>query len=124
MQFCQGHWDPDLLEGRKALIPAQRVVAAVPDFSWGWAGVAGAYWKVAMSADDSRLIEEARESGRRAADRAVSIDSKNSEALWIKSMLIDRHDWIGRESLLKRAVAARRLDCGCEHHQYGWMLLN
>jgi tetratricopeptide (TPR) repeat protein len=25
---------------------------------------------------------------------------------------------------LKRAVAARRLDCGCEHHQYGWMLAN
>jgi hypothetical protein len=41
MQFCQGHWDPYLLDGRKALIPAQRVVAAVPDFSWGWAAVAG-----------------------------------------------------------------------------------
>ena len=41
MQFCQGHWDPQLSEGRKALIPAQRVVAAAPDFSWGWAGVAG-----------------------------------------------------------------------------------
>jgi tetratricopeptide (TPR) repeat protein len=124
MQFCQGHWDPNLQEGRKALVPAQRVVAAVPDFSWGWAGVAGAYWKVAMSAEDSRLAEEARASGRQAADRAVAIDSKNSEALYIKSMLIDRHDWIGRESLLKRAVAARRLDCGCEHHQYGWMLVN
>jgi tetratricopeptide (TPR) repeat protein len=124
MQFCQGHWEPDLQEGRKALIPAQRVVAAVPDFSWGWAAVAGAYWKVAMSADDSRLAEQARESGRQAADRAIAIDHQNSEALWIKSRLIDWHDWIGRESLLKRAVAARRLDCGCEHHQYGWMLLN
>jgi tetratricopeptide (TPR) repeat protein len=39
-------------------------------------------------------------------------------------MLVDRHDWIGREELLKRAVAARRLDCGCEYHQYGWMLVN
>jgi tetratricopeptide (TPR) repeat protein len=123
MQFCQGHWDPNLREGREALIPAQRVVAAVPDFSWGWAAVAGAYWKVAMSADDSRLAEEARASGRQAANRAIAIDGKNSEALWIKSLLIDRHDWIARESLLKRAVAARRLDCGCEHHQYGWMLL-
>ena len=122
MQFCQGHWDPNMSEGRKALIPAQRVVAAVPDFSWGWAAVAGAYWKVAMSAENDRLAEEARASGRQAADRAVAIDGKNSEALWIKSMLIDRHDWLGRESLLKRAVAARRLDCGCEHHQYGWML--
>src|SRR5262249_31527144 len=124
MQFCQGHWDPNLREGRKALIPAQRVVAAVPDFSWGWAAVAGAYWKVAMSADDSRIADEARASGRQAADRAVAIDSRNSEALYIKSMLLDRHDWIGREDLLKRAVAARRLDCGCEYHQYGSMLVN
>ncbi len=124
MQFCQGFWDPNLREGRKALIPAQRVVAAVPDFSWGWAAVAGAYWKVAGSADNSRMAEEARASGREAADRAVAIDSRNSEALYIKSMLLDRHDWIGREDLLKRAVAARRLDCGCEYHQYGEMLVN
>jgi tetratricopeptide (TPR) repeat protein len=39
-------------------------------------------------------------------------------------MVVDRHDWIGREELLKRAIAAQRLDCGCEYHQYGWMLLN
>ena len=124
LQFCQWHWDPNLRDGRKALVPARRVVAAVPDFSWGWAGVAGAYWKVALSAGDRRLTEEARENGRQAADRAIAIDSKNSEALWIKSLLIDRQDWLGREDLLKRAVAARRLDCGCEHHQYGWMLVN
>jgi tetratricopeptide (TPR) repeat protein len=124
MQFCEGHWDPNLLDGRKALIPAQRVVAAVPDFSWGWAAVAGAYWKVALSAENSRFVDEARASGREAADRAVAIDSRNSEALYIKAMLLDRRDWIGREDLLKRAVAARRLDCGCEHHQYGWMLVN
>lgn len=124
MQFCQGHWDPNTSEGRKALVPAQRVVAAVPDFSWGWAGVAGAYWKVAMSAEDGRLADQARASGRQAADRAIAIDSRNSEALYIKSMLLDPHDWIGRDKLLKRAVEARRLDCGCEHHQYGWLLHN
>jgi tetratricopeptide (TPR) repeat protein len=124
MQFCEGHWAPSVREGRKALIPAQRVVAAVPDFSWGWAAIAGAYWKVAGSADNSRMAEEARASGREAADRAVAIDRRNSEALYIKAMLMDRRDWIGREELFKRAVAARRLDCGCEHHQYGWMLVN
>jgi tetratricopeptide (TPR) repeat protein len=124
LQFCQGHWDPNLLEGRKALLPAQRVVAAVPDFSWGWAAVAGAYWKVAFGAGNGRLAEEARASGRQAADRAIGIDGRNSEALYIKSVLLDPQDWIGRESLLKRAVAARRLDCGCEHHQYGDMLLS
>jgi len=124
MQFCQGHWDPDMQAGRKALVPALRVVAAVPDFSWGWAAVAGAYWKVAMTADSKAVADEARASGRQAADRGVAIDPRNSEALYIKSMLVDRHDWIGRETLLKRAVAARRLDCGCEHHQYGWLLVN
>lgn len=124
LQFCEGHWDPNIEDGRKALIPAQRVVAAVPDFSWGWAAVAGGYWKVAMSADDGRIAEEARASGREAADRAIAIDPRNSEALWIKALLIGPHDWIGQESLFKRAVAARRLDCGCEHHQYGVMLAN
>ncbi|MBS0331338.1 MAG: TIR domain-containing protein, partial [Proteobacteria bacterium] len=124
LQFCRGHWNPDTKEGRKALVPAQRVVAALPDFSWGWAAVAGGYWKVESGADDDRLAEAARASGRQAADRALAIDGANSEALYIKSMLVDRLDWIGREGLLKRAVAARRLDCGCEHHQYGWMLAN
>ena len=124
LQFCRGHWDPDTAQGGKALLPAQRVVAAVPDFSWGWAAVAGAYWKAARNADTETLAEQARARGRAAADRAVAIDGRNSEALYIKSMLVDRHDWLARESLLKRAVAAQRLDCGCEHHQYGWMLAN
>ncbi|RYZ72818.1 MAG: hypothetical protein EOP91_07070 [Lysobacteraceae bacterium] len=124
MQFCEGHWNPNLQDGRKALVPAQRVVAAVPDFSWDWAAVAGGYWKVSRSTDDRRIAEAARASGREAADRAVAIDPRNSEALYIKSMVVDRHDWIGREALLKRALAARRLDCGCEYHQYGWMLVN
>ena len=124
LQFCEGHWDPNIIEGRRALVPAQRVVAAVPDFSWGWAAVAGGWWKVAFSADNEKAAEEARASGRQAADRAVAIDSKNSEALYIKALLMDRRDWVGREGLFKRAIAARRLDCGCEHHQYGTMLTN
>lgn len=124
MQFCQGHWDPSQTEGRKALVPAQRVVAALPDFSWGWAAVAGGYWKVAGNASTPQAAEEARASGRQAADRAIALDSRNSEALYIKAMLFDRSDWVVREGLFKRAVAARRLDCGCEHHQYGWLLLS
>ena len=124
LQFCQWYWDPDMVAGRKALVPAQRVVAAVPDFSWGWAGVAGAYWKVAFGAANQQLADEARASGRQAADRAVAIDPRNSEALYIKAVLLGPNDWLGREALFKKAVAARRLDCGCEHHQYGSMLAN
>ena len=97
LQFCQGYWDPNLADGRKALVPAQRVVAAVPDFSWGWAAVAGAYWKVAGTADNRQLADEARASGREAADRGIALDSRNSEALYIKAVLLDRDDWIGKE---------------------------
>jgi tetratricopeptide (TPR) repeat protein len=68
------------------------------------------------------VADNARRSGHVAADRAVAIDSRNSEALYIKAMLADRHDWSGRAALLERAVSARRLDCGCEHHQYGALL--
>ena len=124
MQFCEGHWSPIAGEGRKALVPAQRVVAAVPDFSWGWAAVAGGYWKVAGSALNKHAADEARASGRAAADRAVAIDGNNTEALYIKAMLVERNDWLTRATLFKRAVTARRLDCGCEYHQYGWMLLH
>ena len=122
MQFCQGHWDTNMAEGRKAVVAAQRVVAAVPDFSWGWAGVAGGYWKIAITADNPQQADEARARGREAADRGIAIDDRNSEALYIKAVLLDRDDYIGKESLFQKAVAARRLDCGCEHHQYGTML--
>jgi tetratricopeptide (TPR) repeat protein len=81
-------------------------------------------WKVDLTAATDQAAEEARATGRDAADRAVAIDGKNSEALYIKAMLVDRQDWITRENLFKRALAARRLDCGCEHHQYGWLLVS
>ena len=124
LNFCQLQWDPHQKEGPKALLLAQRVVAAVPDFSSGWAAVAAAYWEVALTADSDRVAEQARASGRQAADRAIALDGRNSEALSVKSLLIDRHDWLGQETLSRRAIAARRLDCGCEHHRYGWMLAN
>ena len=123
MQSCQAYWDPSMSEGRKGLVPAERVVAAVPDFSWGWAAVAGAYWKITMGANDPRQLDQARETGKKAADRAVAIDPRNSEALFIKAMLLDRQDWLDRGSLLERAVGAQRLDCGCERHQYGDFLV-
>jgi Tfp pilus assembly protein PilF len=119
MQFCQEYWE---FGATKTLIAAQRVAAAAPDFSWGWSAVADGYMQVERKEDDSRRAEEARAAGRQAADRALALDPKNSDALAHKALLIDRTDWIEQESLLKRAIAAQPLDCGCEHFVYGLML--
>ena len=42
----------------------------------------------------------------------------------MKSMLIDLNDQADQEKLLKQAIAARPLDCGCEHFLYGMVLDN
>lgn len=119
MLYCQHYWSYD---GDKTLVSAQRVVAAVPDFSWGWSGVANGYMQVAASASDGQGVDAARAEGRKAADRAISLDPKNSEALSHKTLLIDPSDWLGKEALLKRAVAAAPLDCDCEHYLYAGTL--
>jgi tetratricopeptide (TPR) repeat protein len=117
--YCQQYWS---FGGNKTLVSAQRVVAAVPDFSWGWSAVANGFMQSAITAADSRAADEARAEGRRAADKAIALDRNNSEALSHKTMLIDQKDWVGKESLLKRAIAAQPLDCDCEHYIYGEML--
>ena len=56
MQFCQGHWNPNLGEGRKALVPASgRCSLAFPISPGAGRGFAGARLKVAMNADNSQL---------------------------------------------------------------------
>jgi tetratricopeptide (TPR) repeat protein len=117
--YCQQYWS---FGGNKTLVSAQRVVAAVPDFSWGWSAVANGFMQTAALATDRRLADEARAGGRKAADKAIALDRNNSEALSHKTMLIDPRDWIQKESLLKRAIAAQPLDCDCEHYIYGEML--
>jgi len=119
MQYCQESW---AYGGTKTLLPAQRVVAALPDFSWGWSAVQTGYMQAAQAEEDSGRAEELRAAGLRAADKALAIDPENSEALDRKTFLIDRRDWVGQEKLYKASIAAKPLDCGCEHYGYGLML--
>ncbi|MGN6154930.1 MAG: TIR domain-containing protein [Sphingomicrobium sp.] len=119
MQYCQESWS---YGGTKTLLPAQRVVAALPDFSWGWSAVQTGFMQAAFAEDDSRRAEELRASGLKAADRALALDPRNSEALDRKTYLIDPYDWVRQEALYKSAIAAKPLDCGCEHYGYGLML--
>jgi tetratricopeptide (TPR) repeat protein len=121
MQYCQEYW---AYGGSKTLRFAQLVVAAVPDFSWGWSGVANGFLQASFEEPDSRRVEEMRAAGRQAEDKALALDRNNSEALAHKAYLIDPHDWARQEGLFKSAIAAKPLDCGCEHYGYGVMLEN
>ena len=120
MGYCDADNSGD--EATKALNFATKVVADAPDFSWGWSAVAGAtgleWWQHGPNADASRKKAIA------AADEAIELDPTNSEALMIKSLLLDRDDFAGREALLKKALEARPLACGCEHHIYATFLLD
>jgi hypothetical protein len=105
----------------KAIYFGHKVVAAAPDFSWGWSGIA-------MAASDAIYSlrppnsNQLRTEGLQAATTALRIDPSNSEALTYESLLIDPADLAKRETLLKQALKARPLACGCEHHYYGMML--
>ncbi|WP_214622090.1 winged helix-turn-helix domain-containing protein [Sphingobium nicotianae] len=119
MQYCQEYWS---YGGSRTLHFAQRVVAAVPDFSWGWSAVANGFMQTADAERDGRRAEAMRAAGRQAEDKALALDRSNSEALAHKAYLIDQRDWVGQEALFKSAIAVRPLDCGCEHYGYGLKL--
>ncbi|MBW0008098.1 MAG: TIR domain-containing protein [Sphingomonas sp.] len=121
LQYCQQYW---AYGGNKTLIPAQRVVAAAPDFSWGWSAVANGFMQAFQDEADHRRANDLRNAGLEAEAKALALDPGNSEALAHKAYLIDPHDWIGHETLFKRAIAAKPLDCGCEHFGYGLTLAN
>lgn len=119
MQYCQEYW---AYGGSKTLRFAQRVVAELPDFSWGWSAVGNGFVQASREGHDSQRAEAMRAAGREAEDKALALDPNNSEALAHKAYLIDPHDWAGQEALLKSAIAAQPLDCGCEHYGYGLRL--
>jgi tetratricopeptide (TPR) repeat protein len=108
----------------KGLNFARKVVAAEPDFSWGWAAVADAAVQSMYANPPGAHREELRQIGLQAVDKALSLDSRNSFAFSQKALLIDANDRIGQEKLLNRAFDARPLDCGCEHLVYGILLEN
>ncbi|MEO5938798.1 MAG: winged helix-turn-helix domain-containing protein [Sphingomonas sp.] len=119
MQYCREYWS---YGGSKTLRFAQLVVAAVPDFSWGWSAVGNGFMQAADVERDYQRADALRAAGRQAEDKALALDRNNSEALAHKAYLIDPSDWAGQEMLFKRAIAAKPLDCGCEHYGYGLKL--
>lgn len=118
LQYCHNSELEDA--PAKALDAARKVVAAAPDFSWGWSAIQNAILGIQYdaNADDPQLHQEAQ----RAGDKAIALDPTNSEALANNNFLLPRGDLLAREALLKKALKARALACGCEHHYYGSFL--
>lgn len=121
LQFCR-YSGQISFEPTRALDFAHKVVATAPDFSWGWSAIAESANLANSGWSSSSEGQSLRAEGLAAAAKALQLDPTNSEALGAKSQLIDRAKLVEREQLLKRALAARPLSCGCEHFIYGSML--
>ena len=122
LKFCHHYWvEPD---SGKMLHSARRAVAAAPAFSAGWSAVAIAAGVAHFEENPGPRREGLRREGHEAAVKALSLDPSNSEALAAQIPLMRSTDFNGQEALLKRALRARPLDCGCEHWQYSVMLQN
>jgi tetratricopeptide (TPR) repeat protein len=120
MHFCDSvGTDPP-----KALDFAQKVVAELRNFSWGWSAVEIAASNAIESDPGNPQVQHWLRLGLAAADKAIALDGSNSEALAYKAILGHPRDIVAQEKLFKQALAARALACGCEHHLYGQMLHN
>lgn len=121
MQYCHNSGIIASQAG-KELDFASKVVAAAPDFSWGWSAVADGAFGLALDNPDSAAAAGYRKQAIDAGDKALALDGSNSEALDIKGGLQEPTDLASREAFFKGALSARPLACGCEHHIYGLFL--
>jgi tetratricopeptide (TPR) repeat protein len=122
LKFCYYYWvEP---QSGKMLHSARKAVAAAPAFSAGWSAIAIAAGLELFEENPGPRREGLRREGREAAAKALTLDPLNSEALAAQTRLMNSTDFAGQEALLKRAITARPLDCGCEHWQYSVMLQN
>lgn len=120
LQFC--HYTNLDFVFSKALYFARKTVAAAPDFSWGWSAIEKS-GVMAMRPKSPDPTDPLRAEAQQAANKALHLDPSNSEALSYESLLADSGDLAAREAFLQKALKARPLACGCEHHTYGNFLL-
>ena len=99
---------------------ARRIVKETPDFSSAWSALSGAAGAYAQQSDSQR--DALKKEAWSATETALRLDPQNSEAYLDQSALVPHTDFVAREALLKKAINARPLACGCEHHLYGWLL--
>ncbi|WP_233999164.1 hypothetical protein [Erythrobacter sp. HI0063] len=105
----------------RALLELQRVTTLAPDFAEGWT-VLGSFKRAEAYANPDEfdaLLAEAK----RLNQKALTLDPDNGTALLKAADLLDPDDLVGRERQIRKAVAARPLDCMCEELSLGSFLL-
>ena len=122
LQFCEAKYTRG--EPERAMDSARRLVAEVPDFANGWAGLAAAAASSTIFRPDSPQLRAIVAEGEAAAARALRLDRRNAMAFDAQGMLKPRTALVEKEGLFRQAIAARALDCGCAHHDYGMFLMS
>jgi tetratricopeptide (TPR) repeat protein len=125
LSYCQEYMADsagNVMNPARMLDIARRVVELSPDFARGWSAraIAAVYEsRTAQAGNLSALRAEAEE----AAQRAIKLDPKNSQAYEVLAGLKPRNS-IEREKLHVQSVSVRPGDCGCEFVGYGGFLQN
>lgn len=117
LQWCNEYWGGSPDESL-VLDSARRVVAALPDFSFGWSALALAAVPISHRAGSAEA-EQVRKEGWAAAERATKLDPLNPEGYMAKAGLLPIDRFVERERLLTRAISVRPTECGCERQSYG-----
>jgi DNA-binding winged helix-turn-helix (wHTH) protein/TolB-like protein len=84
----------------------RKIVAAVPDFSWGHSGAATMEVFELREEPGRRDRDALRADARVEAKRALALDPRNGEAWMALAYLAPRFDWPEREALLVQGIAA------------------
>ena len=115
-KWCDEHWSGSTNEMAE-LDAARRVTVAVPDFSFGWSALAlAAVPLAATGADEARQLRKEAEA---AARRSMELDRQNPEGYMALAGLLPLERFSEREALLRKAIAVRPTECGCERQAYG-----
>ena len=105
----------------RAVMEVRRVTTLAPDFAEAWA-VLGSFERAEAYANPDEFDAHIAEAKRLNA-KALAIDPQNATALLKAVDLLDPDDLVGRERMLRKAVAGRPLDCMCEELSLGSFLL-
>ena len=117
-EACPGSSTPE-----RVLQAARAVTRAAPDFSFGWSAL-GLKALPLIEAQPPASAALLRAEAEQAAARAIRLDPQNPEGYMIQAALLPVQELKEREALLRKAVALRATECGCERQFYGDFLLS